>query len=550
MKTRLLLSFALVLLVSLAFTSFALAEPCMTSTGNGNVRVCLIDALPSSQQAGTSIPVRFNVSYTGIGTGESIVLSNSTVNIGSWNLQAGLTINAGEVKNITGSISIPQSTTNGAIIAPILRAKVGSNPEVELSLPTVQVNAPNSFCSAGPRGNLSITDFNIDNADGDDDEWRVFDEIEIEIEVENNGDDEIEDVIVELGLFDSSGNNVADELDFIDDDEKVNIGDLDDDDRETVTFAFRVPGDLDDDRYEVRAKAYEEGAQSIECTEEEGEDIDVELEDDEGKFIIIDDIFFPESATCLSEVTGSFEVFNVGEDDQDRVQISMNSRELNLSQIFEITEDLDTGDSEVVNFNFLVPRNVKDGTYIVQFRTFYDYDDGEYDQQSDETFVGRLRVLGCTGGTGSPTGGNNNVLVTASLDSDAQSGQPLMVRATVTNTASEQRMVTFDVTGYSSWAEVTRISPRIIPLAPGQTTTVDIELAVDEDATGTQSFIIQTTSNGILDTQEVEVTIEGESSGMSWFNFTGSSSLIWIIAIVNVVLIVLIILVAVRLSRK
>lgn len=124
----------------------------------------------------------------------------------------------------------------------------------------------------------------------------------------------------------------------------------------------------------------------------------------------------------------------------------------------------------------------------------------------------------------------------------------MKVRGIITNTANERKIITVDATGYSSWATLTSISKRTVSLEAGQSTTVDFAFDVDQDASGSQSFTIETTSNGTLDTQDVEVNFATDSS--PGFSFGGSSSLIWIIAAVNLVLIILIILVAVRLSHR
>ena len=88
----------------------------------------------------------------------------------------------------------------------------------------------------------------------------------------------------------------------------------------------------------------------------------------------------------------------------------------------------------------------------------------------------------------------------------------------------------------------------------GESKTIPVKFTINDDATGTESVTIQTTSDGKIQTKDVELNIQGSSEGSN--GFTGLSTLgtgstnIWILVIINVVLILLIILVAVKLSRK
>ncbi len=307
-------------------------------------------------------------------------------------------------------------------------------------------------------------------------------------------------------------------------------------------------------------KAYSDDlGESVECTDIANdlsddlfEKISVEQVNDEEKFVVVDDIEFSDQTTCGETVTGSFTVFNVGDEDQDRVKITMSNSELNLNKEFEITEDLDQGEDKRIQFSFNVPDNAQNKDYVIGFKTEYDYRSGEYRQESKDTFVKSLRVIGCAG-TGTQPPAASGLAITASLDSDAKAGEELTVSTIFTNTGQSPKTVALDAKDFESWAELISISPRTFVINPAETKTATFKFSVNTDASDSNSFIIEALADGSAELQEVEVSIEGKSTitGRGIFANLGSgSSLIWIIAVVNVVLILLIILVAVKLSRR
>ena len=99
-----------------------------------------------------------------------------------------------------------------------------------------------------------------------------LDLIEIEVELENNKDDDgkgdLDDVVLELGLFkEGSSTNIIDDMFWISkDDEEVEVGDIDEGDDDTWLFEFRVdPREVDDDNYILRVKAFEDRDEDVTC---------------------------------------------------------------------------------------------------------------------------------------------------------------------------------------------------------------------------------------------------------------------------------------------
>ncbi|MAG77646.1 MAG: hypothetical protein CL811_12900 [Colwelliaceae bacterium] len=427
---------------------------------------------------------------------------------------------------------------------------------------TVNVAFTSSFCDAGAVGELKIKDVDVQNqGEGKDDEWNLLDEITIEVEVENDGDEDIDDVIVELGFFDSSGENFVGDLEFDnDDEEEFDLGNIDEDDKETIEFKFKVPADFDDGNYKLAVKAYSEDVgEDVECADESSDlsddifdRIDVERENDEGKFIAFDDVRVrPEDLTCGEEVTIELDVVNIGDEDQEQIRVNLEISELDIRLSQEIRKDVDQGDDETLSFIFMIPNNAADKAYTAELSAEYDYKRGSYRESSDEETSFLVRVVGCSP-VDQPSGNvpgtsGRAAAITASLDSDAKAGEELTIRSTITNLKAERTSFVVSVAGYESWASLESISERIVTLNSGESRDVTITLNVDPDSEGQETLSLEARAGDEVETRAVAVNLEGSSS--AGFDL-GGNSLIWIIGAINVILIILIIIVAISLSRR
>ena len=422
-----------------------------------------------------------------------------------------------------------------------------------------------SFCENGevssPDFELELKNVDISSTGDEDEEWKPMDEITIDIDVENVGDEDLSDILVEMAVYDSSGDNVAGDLDFISaDEDQVDLGRLNNDDEDTVTFQFVVPADFDEGSYKLAFKVYsDDEGEDVVCADTSGDlnkdyyqDIDVIKEDDEGKFIAFTDTEIkPTKATCGDSVTLDTDVFNIGEEDQDQVKVNLVISGLNVDLPREIKSGLDIGDDQVVSFTFTVPSTVKDGTYTIELDSEYDYRKGVYRQKSDESLEIPFTVFGCSVSTGTGTTGTTTkaVGITATLESDAKAGTELIVRANLQNLGTESQTVIVSASDYENWASLNSISNRIVEIAPGASKDVIISFNTNDDAAGQKSFTIEAITGDKVDSREVSVTIEEKASVFSGFSL-GGNALIWIIGIINVILIVLIIIVAVKISRR
>lgn len=432
---------------------------------------------------------------------------------------------------------------------------------------TVPFILKKTFCKAGQQGeNLTISTVNIDNVEGrgDDNQWNLLDIIEVEVKVENNGDANVREVVVALGLFDSSGKNKVSSLDFENSDEdKIKLGTINDGSNKRTTFRFKVPADMQDGSYKLAVKTYsDKDGENKECTDISSElgdgsfeSIDIQREDSIGKFIAFDNIVLtPSEAVCGDSVSLSADVYNIGDEDQDQVKVILYSKEMKINQEFEIRNNLDQGDNQKINFDFLIPQSGLDNNKVYQLRlsSEYDYSGGSYGESSDEDVIVPLKIISC--GTGTGSAGNANVVITAQLNSEAKAGKQLVVRSTITNTMPQQETFVIGVSGFQSWAALTDISNRILQIDPSQSKDVTFTFDVNADAIGEQSFTIESISGDKTDRKDVSVEITGAQTAISQPGFSlgslGENTYLWIIGAVNVILIVLIIIVAVRVSRR
>ena len=194
-----------------------------------------------------------------------------------------------------------------------------------------------------------------------------------------------------------------------------------------------------------------------------------------------------------------------------------------------------------------MPSDAEEGGYSLVFSVLdEDMDIYENDFDDDESeYTLPLKIQGNCGVSSTTT----QTIVSATLESGGEAGEELVVSYTITNTGDDAATFIINAQGYESWADSVSISERIISLDVGESATITFTFEVNEDASGSQSFLIETTSNGQSELHEVEVNIKDSAEGAKGFTFEGNN-LIWVIAIINIILIILIILVAVRLSRR
>ncbi len=545
------------------------------STASGSITATINVTSSTTSKAGLPIILNvqaptssnFSIAVQGtqpfaIGTNATIIVANapsSTVNF----VETGTTL-----FGVTFSPFSTVTQSVQAILSNLQNLKFGLNTiniqaTSNSQIATANFDVKKTFCSANsPLTNLTIKsiDWSNDGA-GDEDKWELLDELEIEVEINNNNNDNDVDAVVEIGLFDSSGKNVADDLTFIgeseEDEEKVEIN-IDEDDEATVTFRFRVPADFDAGNYRMAVKVYDDdNGENNGCKDTSNDfdnsyfqSIDMIKASDEGRFIAVGDFNVDSQITCGSTLTGQFTLFNIGEDDQDRVRVTIKNSELNINEQIELTSDLDKGEEETMTFSVQIPATATNGKKQLEFFTEYDYKNGNYREESDDSTEYSVELIGCAvnlGNSGS-SNGLTGILIDSKLNSEPIVGEELVVIATITNDGNSEITFKVDAKEFDEWAKLTDISEDLVKLGAGESKEITMKFLVNEDSLGSQAFNIELSSAGKIQVQEVEVEI-AEAKKFSLLNFKGNSAL-WVIGLINLVLIILIIVIAIRLSRK
>ena len=249
-----------------------------------------------------------------------------------------------------------------------------------------------SFCSLGSKDtNLTIEKAKLKST-GSKTKWLAGDTVELQVEIANKGSNTLNDVVIEMGLRDSRGVNNVREFTFKEEENyRRDLGDLRSEEEEDTTFTFTVPASLDEGDYRLILKAYMRGQESSVCTEQVSDfnevsyqTIEVEREDDEGKFIRFDKILFmPNVASCGDNVQLTAHITNIGDEDQNRVNVVLRSAKLRLNVAKEISSGLDEGEDTSITLSFNVPKDAAAEMYNLELNAEYDYKNGAYQMRSE-----------------------------------------------------------------------------------------------------------------------------------------------------------------------
>ena len=421
---------------------------------------------------------------------------------------------------------------------------------------TIPLKFVNDFCKYGQNGSsITLSNIDLQNTDGDDLEWNPTDHIKIKVEVENNGDDKVSGVYVEMGLIDSKGKNIVNDLNGLSD-KKIEIGTLSDGKSKTVEYTFQVPADFDEGTYSLVFKAYKSGKEAAICSSyssdlESGyfQSIDGVRQTEEKKQVVVSNIqISPEGIVkCGEKVQITADITNIGDTDyENQVKVTLYNQALKIDTEQILRGDLNQGDSESVDFEFDIPADAQEKSYTLEFRTYYDFNSGDsYGITSNDKFLQTITVKGdCTKSADTTKA---TVQINAELDPEtpeAIAGKQVIVKAIIKNLATTDSVYSISVFGNSAWSSLVSIQPESLSLKAGESKQVSIVLNVDKEAEGDKEFTIKTSSGSSSTEQRVALTVTKSSLPLSsvsehlkknWF--------IYVIILVNLVLIIAIIFV-------
>lgn len=408
-----------------------------------------------------------------------------------------------------------------------------------------------SFCSVEDNGNLDIevSDVSVVEGFGDDDDyWYPLDEVEIEVTLENKGDEDINNIQLEWAIYTDDGEKVVDG----DEDDL----DLKDGDEEDLIISLKLEAeDFEDfigtDNYifYVKATGDDEDTDDETCV---SDSFDIEIKTGES-FVIVDNIELnSESVLCGDEITLTADVWNIGDDDldDDEVYVLIYNKDLGINKLIEFEDGINSMDSEEISFTFTVPENVAEKIYQISFTAYeedstsdkYIFENEEEDQA--EFFYDLTIAKGSCSIT-------PNILVDAELQSDARSGKDLIVKATITNSGSAKKTFFLLASNYEDFASSAVLDKNSVTIEAGESAEVLVTLKILNDADGENGFDLEIVDGSKTFSQPVSVVIEKSSSfNLSGFAISGNNAYLYGIVALNVVLIAGIVFVALRLAKK
>jgi len=289
------------------------------------------------------------------------------------------------------------------------------------------------ICEEGMQGD----DLSIDIDDpGDGDDFSPGETIDIDVNVENEGSDDL-DVVVEAILY-----NIDKDEDIASvESDSIEIGDGDDED---FSISLEVPSDEDldeDDTYVLYIKAYEDGSEDDNCIEDS---LELELKRNKHEVVIDEVTVTPSTISCGETATVSVSIDNLGSSDEDDVYVKLTNSELNLNEVSE-EYDLDdysgSDNDAIIKFTLALPEDAEDKTYTITAKVYYNNDKDYYTKD----FTLTLKDCKATTSKAALT------LTQTSID-NVNPGESFQIQAKVRNLGSNTKTFVLDAQAVGNWA--------------------------------------------------------------------------------------------------
>lgn len=530
---------------------------------NDNGTMILLNWKDTSDTSGITATVPANDTLNDTMSKEySITYSIPSDFEGTFNHKVDLDVYDGSVKIASFHPYSTANYTNTTSISGCTDSSANNyNPDATTDDGSCTYTSEATFCEvgddfSGEAGHLEITDFEIINRGaGDDEEWEYLDKIEIEVTIENTGDENINDVMVEIMIKDDS-NNIMTKKDMDISDDEIDLGRIKDGDEEIAVFRINeLPIDLDDGDYQIYIRAYEENNEENECvstsndfTSSDDTYFEFQIVESDGATIIVKKDLEKIQASCGDEnVEVRFMVYNTGDSDEDKVLVILENSQLGIYEK-TIIDNLRDGKGKEAVFYISVPEEISRTLNDLKISTYYDYDDdedeldefiayGESSEDEGDDFSIFLEILSCQAPT--PT-------ITANLESLSELGTELTVKALITNNG-EQNDFIISVSGFEAWADLVSVTPQTATVNKGEFQEVIIKLM--PKVAGTQSFKIQTIVDGEPHFQSISLNIKEAPSIFKDISNTVLYLIVGIAALLFLIFIVLVVKISKR-SRK
>ncbi len=402
--------------------------------------------------------------------------------------------------------------------------------------------------------------FSVEEGLGEETKIYPFDKIKIETSLDNKGNYDVEDIEIEICLYDIKDDKcVLDEgyMEINEDDFDLEKGkDMDleivftldpkklSETNDDYSFLISAKGELEGD------KAEEENVDGEETATSALKDLNVKLKE----YLVIKNLDLDVFVPCDSEIQFRPKIWNIGDDKipEDEIFVKVENEELGISEVVEFDSGINPLGSS--NFDVLVriPEGVEEKIYPITFTVYDDkdmeekdiYEGGVDDEKAIYTSNVDVTGLWCAHFYDEVKKSN---MIDASLKKGRKSGDEFVLNVTITN--PEDEPVTYEL-GYinSNWTESISINPSQITLDVGESENVEITLQSKENVSGKQIINWNIGKDGIV-VAEFKLPIEvKKSKGIKDWNWEAILNVLLIIAII--LIIVKIISIATKKSKK
>ena len=274
-------------------------------------------------------------------------------------------LDPGRSATATLTLTIPKNERNGQRTIGSIQYRAVNNASASSA---VQINV---------EGRLRISQLDVvvdtekddDVKDGDliSEDAEPFDKVKFDVEVENlfsTADDiKIKDVKVEITI-----NEIDDGRDLDDETAEKN---LDPSDEETFSLTFDMPRDTKDDTYDTEIKVTGKDDDGVKHSVTWNVKLRLRKKAQDLRFF--DVRLNPSTIECGGSVLLSFELVNLGRDQEEQVKFSVENSDLNIAiRQNTIVLDEDPDDNSVAkSYRIQIPEDIPTGTYPIELKAFF-----------------------------------------------------------------------------------------------------------------------------------------------------------------------------------
>lgn len=351
----------------------------------------------------------------------------------------------------------------------------------------------------------------LDDVDFED-EVAPEEELDVEISLDNQESQKFFDVQLKVWIEDENGDRLGDR-------EETDEFDLSIDEEEEETLTIEIPDDADEGMYTLYLRANSDEG----CLFEETYELEITRDEDSLK---IDKVGFDSQIEGGDDFNVAVTMLNNGQNDQEDVKVTVELRELGLSQTsqyFDIEED----EKITQYFTLTVPEYVNEGEYTLEIVA-----------ESDEVTAEKeymIKVLG------------EQVIVEPEVSAELSvlqatktlaAGTGDIFRITVMNTGDEMETFSFKAAGTTGWATHS-IEPGIATIEAGDSEDVYLYVSPKENTEEQEYSITFYAKKGGETVASTSLTGIVENEEEAGIDFVSEEMGVWVFVIVIIVIAVL-----------